>query len=68
LAQSPSARLLLEHSGGSLCHMGRLSDQPDEALVLLTDTGALAMTALIAQWINRSSETFWDSRPTHRAA
>ena len=33
-----------------------------------SEGGALAMTALIGQRINRSWETFWASRPIQRAA
>ena len=33
-----------------------------------SERGALAMTALIGQRINRSWEAFWASRPIHRAA
>ncbi len=33
-----------------------------------SEGGALAMTALIGQRINRSWEAFWSSRPIHRAA
>lgn len=33
-----------------------------------SESGALAMTALIAQRLNRSWEVFWASRPLHRAA
>jgi hypothetical protein len=33
-----------------------------------SESGALAMTALIGQRLNRSWETFWASRPLHRAA
>jgi len=33
-----------------------------------SEDGALAMTALIGQRINRSWEAFWASRPIHRAA
>ena len=33
-----------------------------------SEAGALAMTALIAQRIDRSWEAFWASRPIHRAA
>ena len=33
-----------------------------------SETGALAMTALIAQRINGQWDTFWASRPLHRAA
>ena len=33
-----------------------------------SESGALAMTALIAQRVNRSWDAFWTSRPIHRAA
>ena len=33
-----------------------------------SESGALAMTALIAQRLNRTWEAFWSSRPLHRAA
>jgi len=33
-----------------------------------SEAGALAMTALIGHRINRSWDTFWETRPVHRAA